>query len=81
MKYMQDLLKKFGMKDVKPIKTLIGTNGHLDLDMGRKSIDQKRYRSKIKYLLYFYAADHTLCFLYACVKDFNPTPRNVTLCL
>jgi hypothetical protein len=40
-KYIQDILKKFGMKDAKPIKTPMGTNGHLDLDTGGKSIDQK----------------------------------------
>jgi hypothetical protein len=33
-KYIQDILKKFGMKDGKPIKTPMGTNGHLDLDTG-----------------------------------------------
>jgi hypothetical protein len=31
-KYIQDILKKFGMNNAKPIKTLMGTNGHLDLD-------------------------------------------------
>jgi hypothetical protein len=31
-KYIQDILKKFGMKDGKTIKTPMGTNGHLDLD-------------------------------------------------
>jgi hypothetical protein len=40
-KYIQDILKKFGMKNAKPIKTPVGTNGHLDLDTGGKSIDQK----------------------------------------
>jgi hypothetical protein len=40
-KYIQDILKKFGLKNVKPIKTPMGTNGHLDLDMGGKSVDQK----------------------------------------
>jgi hypothetical protein len=29
-KYIQDILKKFGMKNGKPIKTPMGTNGHLD---------------------------------------------------
>jgi hypothetical protein len=36
MKYTQDILAKFGMKDAKPIKTPMGTNGHLDLDTGGK---------------------------------------------
>jgi hypothetical protein len=36
---------------VKPIKTLMGINGHLDLDMGGKSIDQKVYCSMIGSLI------------------------------
>jgi hypothetical protein len=40
------------MDKAKPIKTPMGTNGHLDLDMGGKSIDQKVYRSMIRSLLY-----------------------------
>jgi hypothetical protein len=55
-KYTHDILKKFGMDKVKPIKTPMGTNGHLDLDMGEKSVDQKVYRSIIGYLLYLYAS-------------------------
>jgi hypothetical protein len=50
-KYIQDILKKFGMKNGKPIKTHMGTNGHLDLDTGGKSVDQKVYRSMISSLL------------------------------
>jgi hypothetical protein len=50
-KYIQDILTKFGMKDAKPIKTHMGTNGHLDLNTRGKSIDQKVYRSMIGYLL------------------------------
>jgi hypothetical protein len=51
-KYIQDILTKFGMKDAKPIKTPMGANGHLDLDTGGKSVDQKVYRSMIGSLLY-----------------------------
>jgi hypothetical protein len=36
-KYIQDILKKFEMKNGKPIKTPMGTNGHLDLDTGGRS--------------------------------------------
>jgi hypothetical protein len=35
-RYTFDLLKKFGMDKAKPIKTPMGTNGHLDLDMSGK---------------------------------------------
>jgi hypothetical protein len=52
MKYTQDLLKRFGMKDAKPTKTPMGTDGHLDLNKGGKSVDQKAYRSMIGSLLY-----------------------------
>jgi hypothetical protein len=55
-KYIQDILTKFGMKDAKPIKTPMGTNGHLDLDTGGKSVDQKVYRSMIGSLLYLCAS-------------------------
>jgi hypothetical protein len=55
-KYTQDILKKFGMKNAKPIKTSMRTNGHLDLDTRGKSIDQKVYRSMIGSLLYLCAS-------------------------
>jgi hypothetical protein len=44
-KYIQDIHKKFGMKNAKPIKTPMGTNGYLDLDTGGKSVHQKVYQS------------------------------------
>jgi hypothetical protein len=55
-KYIQDILKKFGMMNAKPIKTPMGTNEHLDLDTGGKSVDQKVYRSIIGSLLYLCAS-------------------------
>jgi hypothetical protein len=56
MKYTQDLLKRFGMKDAKPAKTPMGTDGHLDLNKGGKSVDQNAYRSMIGSLLYLCAS-------------------------
>jgi hypothetical protein len=56
MKYTRDILKKFGMDKAKSIKTSMDTNGHLDLDLGDTSIDQKVYHSMIGSLLYLYAA-------------------------
>jgi hypothetical protein len=44
------------MKNAKPIKTLMGTNGHLDLNTGGKSVDQKVYQSMIGSLLYLCAS-------------------------
>jgi hypothetical protein len=54
-KCIQDILKKFGMKDAKPSKTPMGTGGHLDLNAGGKSVDQKVYWSMIGSLLYICA--------------------------
>jgi hypothetical protein len=39
MKYICDILKKFAMDKAKPIKMLMGTNGHLDLDLDDTSVD------------------------------------------
>jgi hypothetical protein len=55
-KYTHDLLKKFGMDKAKPIKTPMGRNGHLDLDMGGKSVEQKVYCYMIGSLLYLCAS-------------------------
>jgi hypothetical protein len=56
MKYTHDIPKKFGMDKAKPIKTPMGTNGHLDLDLGGTSVDQKVYHSMIGSLLYLCAS-------------------------
>jgi hypothetical protein len=40
------------MDNAKAIKTPMGTNGHLDLELGGTSVDQKVYRSMIGSLLY-----------------------------
>jgi hypothetical protein len=45
-KYTRDILKKFGMDKAKSIQTPKDTNGHLDIDMGGKSVDQKVGGSK-----------------------------------
>jgi hypothetical protein len=41
MKYTYDIVKKYGMDKAKLIKTLMGTNGHLDLNLGSTSVDQR----------------------------------------
>ena len=38
-KYTHDTLKKFDMENVKPIKTPMPTNGHLDLNEDGKNVD------------------------------------------
>jgi hypothetical protein len=56
MEYTHDILKKFGMDKAKSIKTPMGTNGHIDLDLDGTSVDQKVYRFMIESLLYLCAS-------------------------
>jgi hypothetical protein len=44
------------MKDAKPTKMPMGTDGHLDLNVGGKSVYQKVYRSMIGSLFYLCAS-------------------------
>jgi hypothetical protein len=78
-KYIQDILKKFGMKNAKPIKTPMGTNGHIDLDTGGKSIDQKVYRSMIGSLLYLCASRRDIMLSVCMCARFQANPRKFTL--
>jgi hypothetical protein len=78
-KYTQDILTKFGMKDAKPIKTPMGTNGHLDLDTGGKSVDQKVCRSMIGSLLYLCASRPDIMLSVCMCARFQAGPKEVHL--
>jgi hypothetical protein len=78
-KYTHDLLKKFGMYKAKPIKTLMGTNGHLDLDMGSKSVDQKVYHSMIGSLLYLCASRPDIMLSVCMCVRFQVAPKECHL--
>jgi hypothetical protein len=78
-KYIQDILNKFGMKDAKSIKTPMGTNGHLDLDTGGKSVDQKVYRSMIGSLLYLCASRLDIMLSICMCEGSKPILRKFTL--
>jgi hypothetical protein len=76
-KYIQDILTKFGMKDAKPIKTPMGTNGHLDLDTGGKFVHQKVYRSVIGSLLYLCASRPDIMLSACTCTRFQADPKEV----
>jgi hypothetical protein len=78
-KYIQDILTKFGMKDAKLIKTPMGSNGHLDLDTGGKSVDQNVYRSMIGYLLYLCASRPDIMLSVCMCARFQADPKEVHL--
>jgi hypothetical protein len=78
-KYTQDILKKFGMKNAKPIKTPMGTNGHLDLDIGGKFVDQKVYWSMIVSLLYLCASRPDIILLVCMCARFQANRKEIHL--
>jgi hypothetical protein len=74
-KYTQDLLKRLGMKDTKPAKMPMGTDGHLDLDKGGKSVDQKAYRFMIGSLLYLCASRPDIMLSVCMCARFQSDPK------
>jgi hypothetical protein len=74
-KYAHAILKKFGMDKAKSIKTPMGTNGHLDLDMGGKLMDQKVYRSIIGSLLYLCASRPDIMLSVCMCARFQAAPK------
>jgi hypothetical protein len=72
-------LKKFGMKNAKPVKTPMGTNGYLNLDTGGKSVDQKVYRSMIGSLLYVCASQLDIMLSVCMCARFQANPKEIHL--
>jgi hypothetical protein len=68
------------MDDCKPIKTPMPTNGHLDLDEGGKSVDQKLYHSMIGSLLYLTASRPDIMFSVCMCARFQANPKEFHLC-
>jgi hypothetical protein len=80
-KYIQDILKKFGMKNVMPINTPMGTNGHLDFDTGGNSVDQKVCWSMIGSLLYLCASRLDINISLCMCARFQADPKECHLTL
>jgi hypothetical protein len=78
-KYTRDILKKFGMENAKPIKTPVGANGHLDLDMGSTSVDQKVYHSMIGSLLFLCASRPDIMLSVCMCVRFQAAPKDCHL--
>jgi hypothetical protein len=79
-KYTQDLLKKFGMKDAKPEKTPMGIVGHLDIDKGGKSVDQKANRFMIGSILYLCASRPDIMLSVCMCARFQFQPQGMSPC-
>jgi hypothetical protein len=61
------------------IKTSMGTNGHLDLDMGGTLVDQKIHCSMIESLLYLYASRSDIMLSVCMCERFQPAPKDCYL--
>jgi hypothetical protein len=67
------------MDKVKPIKTPMGTSGHLDLDLGGTSVDQKVFHSMIGSLLYHYASMPDIMLSVCLCARFLAVPKDCLL--
>jgi hypothetical protein len=67
------------MYKAKPIKTPMGTYGHLDLDMEGKSVDQKLYRSMIGSLFYLCASRSDIMLSVCMCARFQAAPKECHL--
>ena len=54
-KYVENLLKKFGLESASSVRTLMSLNVKLTVDLLGKSVDSSFYRSMISSLLYLTA--------------------------
>ncbi|WVZ55414.1 hypothetical protein U9M48_006074 [Paspalum notatum var. saurae] len=81
-KYTQDMLKKFGMENARPINTPMASKGHLDLyDESKKgkNVDQKLYRSMIGSLLYLCASRPDIMLSVCMCARFQADPKECHL--
>jgi hypothetical protein len=78
-KYTHEILTKFDMDKAKSIKTPMGTNGHLDLDLGGTSVDQKVYHSIIGSLLYLCASRLDIMLSVCMCARFQAAPKDCHL--
>jgi hypothetical protein len=67
------------MKDAKPAKTPMGTDGHVDLNKGGKSVDQKAYRSMTWSLLYLCASRPDIMLSVCMCARYQSDPRECHL--
>ena len=77
-KYINDMLKKYGMKSVKSAATPMNTTTKLTTDEQGKGVEEKLYRGMIGCLLYLTTSRHNIMFsvylftcFQSCPKDFH----------
>ena len=75
IKYIKEMLKKFGMEDCRPVSTPMVTSCKLSKDDESKEADQKLYRSMIGSLLYVTATRPDVMQAAGQVARFQAAPK------
>jgi hypothetical protein len=73
-RYMNDLMKKFNMVELKPLSTPMSTTTTLDPIKNGKAMDQKEYKSMIGFLLYLTATQLNIQFVVGLCARFQAFP-------
>ena len=75
LKYVKDMLKKFGFEDVREIGTPMSPITKLDKDEKEKDVNQKLYRGMIGLLLYLTASRPDVMFCVCLCARFQACPK------
>ncbi|GJU82447.1 retrovirus-related pol polyprotein from transposon TNT 1-94 [Tanacetum coccineum] len=82
-KYIKEMLKKFGLKDSKPMKTPMSSDTKLTKDEECESVDSTKYRGMIGSLLYLTASRPDIMFsvlgLSLCAAFPKRSPQNASI--
>ncbi|GJY85403.1 retrovirus-related pol polyprotein from transposon TNT 1-94 [Tanacetum coccineum] len=74
-KYIKEMLKKFGLEDSKPMKTLMSTEMKLTKDEEGESVDNPKYRGMIGSLLYLTTSRPDIMFSVCLCARFQEDPK------
>ncbi|GJZ59065.1 retrovirus-related pol polyprotein from transposon TNT 1-94 [Tanacetum coccineum] len=74
-KYIKEMLKKFGLKDSKPMKTPMSTETKLTRDEEGESVDNTKYRGMIGSLLYLTTSRPDIMFSVCLCARFQEDPK------
>ncbi|GKA92101.1 retrovirus-related pol polyprotein from transposon TNT 1-94 [Tanacetum coccineum] len=74
-KYIKEMLKKFGLEDSKPMKTLMSSNTKLTKDKECDSVDSTKYQGMIGSLLYLTTSRPDIMFSVFLCAHFQEDPK------
>ncbi|GJV42027.1 retrovirus-related pol polyprotein from transposon TNT 1-94 [Tanacetum coccineum] len=74
-KYIKEMLKKFGLEESKPMKTLMSSDTKLTKDEECESVDSTKYRGMIGSLLYLTASRPDIMFSVCLCARFQEAPK------